>query len=415
MLAMVIRLSIKVLLRRKLYTAVSLSGIVFTLLVLVLGAALVDVVLTPRAPESRQDRMLTLSYVEVVGKGSFSAGGPGYRLLEGCVRALPGSERTSLFLRDGARPLYLQDGSRIVSALKRTDDEFWNILDFTFLAGRAFTAEEVREGRRLAVVSRSTAARAFRGQQALGRWLDLDGERFQVVGVVPDVSLFRKVAYADVWVPITTAPSEAYRQELVGTAGAVVLARRAVDVAGIKDELARRLRRFRAEQGSQASRLVAPLETTGERVARELLGGRREQRGHPERLLPALLGTAVLFMFLPAVNLLNLNVSRILERAGEIGIRKAFGASTSSLVWQFLVENLVLTIIALALTLPLVIPLSRAVAATGLLGATELTLTPRVLLAGLALAIFFGLFSGAYPAWRMSRVDVVSALRGGER
>ena len=54
---------------------------------------------------------------------------------------------------------------------------------------------------------------------------------------------------------------------------------------------------------------------------------------------------ALLFMALPAMNLVNLNISRILERASEIGVRKAFGASSWTLVGQFLVENLILTLV----------------------------------------------------------------------
>ena len=51
----------------------------------------------------------------------------------------------------------------------------------------------------------------------------------------------------------------------------------------------------------------------------------------------------MLFMLLPTINLVNLNLSRILDRASEIGVRKAFGASSRTLVGQFLIENLVLT------------------------------------------------------------------------
>ena len=54
-------------------------------------------------------------------------------------------------------------------------------------------------------------------------------------------------------------------------------------------------------------------------------------------------------MLLPAVNLVNLNASRIMERASEIGVRKAFGASSRTLVGQFVVENVVLTLIGAAL------------------------------------------------------------------
>ncbi|TPW02360.1 MAG: hypothetical protein FD129_3210, partial [bacterium] len=54
----------------------------------------------------------------------------------------------------------------------------------------------------------------------------------------------------------------------------------------------------------------------------------------------------LLFMALPAINLVNLNISRMLERSSEIGIRKAFGATSGHLVAQFLVENLVLVLIS---------------------------------------------------------------------
>ena len=56
-------------------------------------------------------------------------------------------------------------------------------------------------------------------------------------------------------------------------------------------------------------------------------------------------------MLLPTVNLVNINLSRILDRASEIGVRKAFGASSRTLVGQFVVENLVLTLIGGAIGL----------------------------------------------------------------
>ena len=58
-------------------------------------------------------------------------------------------------------------------------------------------------------------------------------------------------------------------------------------------------------------------------------------------LWACILGAAVLFMSLPAINLVNINLSRILERAPEIGVRKAFGATSRTLVGQFVVENVV--------------------------------------------------------------------------
>ena len=121
----------------------------------------------------------------------------------------------------------------------------------------------------------------------------------------------------------------------------------------------------------------------------------------------------LLFVSLPTVNLVNLNVSRILERSSEIGVRKAFGAPARSLVLQFVVENVVLTLLGGLLALVLAQGTLALVEARGLIPHAELGLSWRVFGAGLAMAIAFGLLSGVWPAWKMSRLHPVDALRGG--
>ena len=123
----------------------------------------------------------------------------------------------------------------------------------------------------------------------------------------------------------------------------------------------------------------------------------------------------LLFMLLPTVNLVNLNISRIMERASEIGVRKAFGASSRTLVGQFIVENIVLTLIGAVLGFVLSYFVLRGLTASGLVRYTVFHLNARVFLYGVAIALFFGVFSGVYPAWRMSRLNPVQALKGASR
>ena len=117
-------------------------------------------------------------------------------------------------------------------------------------------------------------------------------------------------------------------------------------------------------------------------------------------------------MALPAINLVNLNVSRIMERASEIGVRKAFGASSRTLIVQFVVENLALTMIGGLVGFVLAGFALRAINDSGAIPYANLALNLRIFVWGLGLAVVFGLLSGVYPAWRMSRVHPVIALKG---
>ena len=78
-----------------------------------------------------------------------------------------------------------------------------------------------------------------------------------------------------------------------------------------------------------------------------------------------------------------------------------------------LLENLVLTLLGGVLALGLGTAALAVIEARGLIPHAELGLNWRVFVAGLAMAIGFGLLSGVWPAWKMSRLHPVVALRGG--
>jgi putative ABC transport system permease protein len=116
-------------------------------------------------------------------------------------------------------------------------------------------------------------------------------------------------------------------------------------------------------------------------------------------------------MLLPTLNLVNINVTRILERSSEIGVRKAFGASSKTLVYQFIVENLILTFLGGLIGIVLSIIILQIINSADLIANLELSLNFTVLSIALLICLVFGLLSGVYPAWRMSKLNVVNALK----
>lgn len=414
MLAHYLKIALKVLARRKFFTFVSLFGIAFTLIVLTVAAAIVDHAFAPLAPEVNQDRTLVMARAMMRGGRSMWRTSPGYELLDRYARNLPGVERLSISTTPREAYAYLR-GNRVESSLRRTDADFWRILQFDFLEGAPFTTEDVATAQFVAVINEATRARFFEGAPALGRGLEIDGQHFRVVGVVADVSRLRPVPFADVWVPLTTAKTDSYKSQLMGDCMGIALVKPGASATEVQAELASRLRRAELPDPKIWQHLYAPMETTFEQYARMFFGVNEESEVSTGRLWAVMLGSALLFMLLPAVNLVNLNMSRILERASEIGVRRSFGAPRQALVTQFLVENLVLTLVGAAVAFVLAQLALSGISASGLLPYAHLRLSYRVFLAGLALASVLSLLSGVLPAWRMSRLDPVQALKGAVR
>ncbi len=409
MLRSYLDLAIKVLLRRKFFTFISLFGIAFTLLVLTLATALLDHVFSAGAPQSRLNRTLFVSRVEMSGEHSVERSSPGFGFLDATVRNLPGAERVSVFTR-GSEVVSYAEGKKLHLTLKRTDGEFWNILDFQFVEGAPFTADDDSSGARVAVINTATRDLLFGGAPAVGRTVEAGGQSFRVVGVVRDVPTVRFIPFADVWVPTGTEPTTGYRSRFMGDFNAMILAANDGALGAIKSEFASRVARLSPPDPKVFQTISAGADTLFESVSRELVPGKQEA-AHGVLLKGILIALAILFMTLPALNLVNVNLSRILERASEIGIRKAFGASSRALVGQFLVENVVLTLFGAAIAWILSAVALRAVNQSGLVPYAEFHMNVRILAYGVLVALFFGALSGIYPAWRMSRMHPVEALR----
>jgi len=379
-------------------------------------SALVDDAVGPHPPETRVDRSLYVTGMRLKGPSWTNTSGAGYGFLDAEVRDLPGAERVSFYTMPSQAVSYV-DGRKLKSFLKRTDAAFWTILDFEFVEGGPLTAEDDQNVNFVAVINQSTRDRFFGGRPALGKSLEIAGQRFRITGVVRDVSSTRYLIFADVWVPIATMKGDAWRHDTLGGFGALVLAKDRRDFPALQAEFQSRVHRHPIQDPAHFDRLDGSLDTLFGSVARSALdlpadGDSKFALSAAAKMRIGMVVLAVLFMALPAINLVNINLSRILDRSSEIGVRKAFGATSRTLVAQFVAENVMLTLIGGAVALVFAILVLAAINASGVIPYARLSVNLRVLFWGLVAAIFFGVLSGVYPAWRMSRLHPADALRG---
>jgi len=411
MLLSYLKIAWKVLLRRKFFTFISLFGISFTLMILLVVYAFYDHTVGPHTPEKKVGRLLFIDRMNLLYKdGGQSNSSPSYAFLERYVRPMKTPEKISISSSVGATVAFIGN-QKLELNEKYTDGEFWQLLGFKFLAGRPYMVREVKEGAHVIVLNESTSRQYFGTVTGVvGRTFETFQKRYQVVGVVEDIPAMRFHSYSDIWMPITTSVQDIHSKEYIGSAMAILLASSAADVPTMQQEYQQIVARVPDPKVFSGVRTHA--ESVLGSIMRNAFNYVEEENG-VGRFAAVALGLAFLFMLLPALNLVNINVSRILERSSEIGVRKAFGATAGTLISQFLVENIFLTLLGGLLGLVLAAGALSLLNTSGFIAYASLMLNWRVFLCGLLASLVFGVLSGVYPAYKMSKLQAVKALKGG--
>ncbi|MBN2281858.1 MAG: ABC transporter permease [Candidatus Marinimicrobia bacterium] len=419
MLKNYIKIAIKVLLRHKLFTFISLFGISFTLMILIIIVSLVDHTFGKMAPETRLDRTLSATYFKFSHTDKHSSSnGPimSYYFFHKYAKTLEIPKKVSISSFHKNVETY-KENKKFKMALKYCDAEFWEILDFTFLEGQPFNLTDVENINPVAVITRNVKEKYFNDEFCLGENMMIDGINYIILGVVENISILRPLPYSDIWVPITNINEDLLEPRLEAVSFpsyfALALAEKPADLPLIKEEFQNKITQMEFFN-DMFNQLEGGFETYFETIAGVLFGRSSDGGANTSGLLVTILITMILFMLLPTINLVNINISRIMERSTEIGIRKAFGASSVTLVGQFMIENIIITLIGGFLALIFSIVILHIINQAHVLRHVTLAINWRIFYKSLLICLFFSLFSGVWPAFKMSRFQPVEALRGGQ-
>lgn len=125
-------------------------------------------------------------------------------------------------------------------------------------------------------------------------------------------------------------------------------------------------------------------------------------------------GAVALFMILLAcINYMNLSTARATKRAMEVGVRKVLGSERKQLIWQFMVESLLFTLVAILLSFLLVLIVLPLFNNTFNLNLNRALLFSKpVLLGAIGLVGLTGILAGSYPAFYLSAFKPITVLKG---
>ncbi|MBN2430910.1 MAG: ABC transporter permease [Acidobacteria bacterium] len=415
-----LRLAVRTFRRRKVYTLINILGLAIGMA----AALLIMLWVTDEQSFDRfhahADRIYRVYLVfaqenRVTAQTQTSAA-----LAETLMAECPEVERATRIRGGGGDSLLIKVGPRQFNETRAavTDNEFFKIFSFPFIAGDPDTALAAPGS----VVLSQTAVRKYFGDaDPLGNVMTLYGDDFQVTGVYQDMP---PQSHFHLDVLCSFSSFEQYREPVwdwndfktyvqlrPGSPKAALQSKlddivRTRLLAGHSESEIRQWR----ERGGQwymslqaltdihlTSRLVWEFEANG--------------NGSVVRFFAII---ALFILVIAVINYVNLATAQSTGRAREVGIRKTLGSTRPPLMGRFIMESVLTSLLALGLALALaqvLLPFYRDLVDKPWLRVPYLE-QPLLPVGLVALALFIGVLAGIYPAFVLSSFRPISVLRG---
>ena len=315
----------------------------------------------------------------------------------------------------GVNPVHLsspglKEGNEFVQRL--TNTAFWQVFDFSFVSGRAYDEAAFQGALRQAVLTEDVARKLFGTADVAGRTLLVDYVEYTVCGVVKPVSEAVPEVYGKIFIPYTCDTEKMAEINAGGVCGNLhvcLLAASKADFGMIREEVAQAINRYNANLPEWQAYLFEQPHTATQHMF---------QRWYEEKfngLFSGMLCLALLFFFLPVLNLLGLAFSQVGKRQPEIGLRKAFGATSLRIVVQMLCESLIVTAIGCLLgqclsVLFFWLTKDSLLERTDVIVTADMLFTPWLLPVALLICFFINFLSVGIPSWCISRRQIVETL-----
>lgn len=331
------------------FTALYIGGVAFAVAFTMVYAIIYYVNLAPLYPEYNRADTSYVSYIQIRNDSTSNTHGgiiskkfiddfiAGSENIEYCSISQPTFGQTSQISTKGNL------GFKAVTKL--TDQNFFRLYDYEFLAGRPFSDVEMdAEKPYFTIVTNDVAERVFgSADNAIGQEILIDYEPYRVVGVVRRGTPVAHTSYGDLFIPYTIKPSSASDES-----------------GSLRDYLGSLTAAIKFRDGSQRERFIEEFNAKVSR-AKDSDGFKIQKaqvRSHFENILTteggddlpiksiiqSLLAVLFILLIVPAINISGMIGGQMDRRMAEIGVRRSFGATRGELTRRVMFENFVLTL-----------------------------------------------------------------------
>jgi putative ABC transport system permease protein len=281
-----------------------------------------------------------------------------------------------------------------------TTPEFLTVRDFEVAQGRFITDADVAGSKRIAAIGSEIASTFFQGKNPIGERIRVRNISFEVVGVLAEKGSFLGSNQDDaVYVPITTTATI-----LTGRSSPYGLDVGVISIAA-KDEASIPAAEYQITNLLRLRHKIKSENDFTVQTQKDILKIVGTITGGLTAMLAAIAGVSLL---VGGIGIMNIMLVSVTERTGEIGLRKAIGASQGDILTQFIIEAVFLS--AAGGFVGTLVGVGGIVL-VGTFTPLAAVVSPGAIALAVGVSGTIGLVFGVVPARQAARLDPITALR----